>query len=117
MCQIQTDIPSLFFIRMWQLGRILRMYQDKLMIDSTSHNVLSSEFVTMINIKRDTQSFQSVSLQIILLLLGYHIEMSYLTQTFTVLINTVLYSGKEIASFGQTSAHVPHSVQVSASIE
>ena len=34
---------------------------------------------TVTNIKRDTQSFQSVSLQIILLLLGYHIEMNLLT--------------------------------------
>mgnify|MGYP007088408230 CR=1 FL=1 len=93
------------------------MYQGKLMIDSTSHNVLRSEFVTMTNIKRDTQSFQSVSLLIILLLLGYQIKMSHLTQTFTGLINAVLYSGKEIASLGQTSAHVPHSVQVSGSIE
>ena len=64
---------------MCQPGRILRMYQDKLMIEQRAMVFSVLNLSTVTNIKRDTQSFQSVSLQMILLLLGYHIEMNLLT--------------------------------------
>lgn len=102
---------------MWQLGRILRMYQGKLMIDSTSHNVLRSEFVNddQHKTRHSIISKCLVTNHSVIVRIPYRNEPP--NTDVSVLINAVLYSGKEIASFGQTSAHVPHSVQVSGLIE